>query len=279
MKLARDISMLKKAIKVAEKQTGSIQESIESARFFITGRNFTALIRECRKHGQWEKAMEILEVVRNGDEFFGEGPSFFTFSATISVCSKSGRLDEALQLLREMKNAMVEDPLMKPDAAVYRLIILCSVRLEKFSVAVGLLLEMIQYGLQANKETLLKVLSAMINGRSWLHAAWVLNELHSCDVVLSAQHYNDFIRSAVEVGNIEIATEVFLMMQMVGVDPDPFSCHYMVQAAVISGNPEVGMQLLEDMSENGIPVFKDTYRCLLRGPIEKCDVSSSVNVI
>lgn len=270
MEPAKDISMLKRAIKMAEKQTGSVRKSMVSAGFYITGRNSTALIRGCRKGGQWEKALEILEVVRSKGAFAGEGPSFYTFSAAVSVCSKSERLDEALWVLNEMKHAAMDNPLLKPDEAVYRLITLCSARLHKYSVTVEMLSEMKQRGFQAEKETLMEVLSIMVRGRCWRYATWVLNELHSCDIVLSAQTYSDFIGCAVEAGKIGIATEVFLMMQMVGVNPDPYSCHYMVQAAVASGNHVNGKELLEDASEMGIPVLKDTYQCLMKNVTKSC---------
>lgn len=259
-----NISTLRKAVKEAAKGTGSVRKAIQSASFLISGREFTGLIRACRNSRQWEKALEILETVRLEDPLIGDLPSFYTFSATISVCSKSGRLMEALWLLREMKTAAEKDSSLKPDAAVYRLIVLCCVRVGDCNTAVDLLNEMLLKGLDTDEETLKKVLLGFVHAKSWHHATWLLNELHVRGETLPTEHYSDFIESAMETGHFDIATEVFLMMQMTGEKPSACICHRIILGILDRGDLESAVQLVRDMHECGIAVFEQTYKCLSR---------------
>lgn len=264
----RDSSALRKAVKNAAAGTGMVRKAIESAGFFITGRGYTGLIRDCRNSRQWEKALEILDIVREGNESLGGPLSFYTFSATISVCSKSGRLGETMRLLREMQAAAKSDTALQPDAAVYRLIILCSARLGKCQVAVDLLHEMFQQGLEADVETLKRVLLALVQCGEWKEAVWLLNLIHEGGEVLSSERYNDFIGCAADAGETGVAVEVFLMMQMAGVIPNSSSCHCMVYAVQASGDLDTGLHLLRDMHEGGILVYTKTYACLMRASID-----------
>lgn len=272
-----NISELRKAVKEAEKGTGSVRKAIQSARFFISGREFTGLIRACRNSKQWEKALEILETVRLEDSSVGESTSFYTFSATISVCSKSGRLREAMWLLNEMKAAGTKDPSLKPDAAVYRLILLCCVRQGDCKTAVDILDEMFLGGLETDEETLKRVLLGLVQGGSWQHALWLLDELHARGETLPTEHYSDFIRCSVEKDNLTIATEVFIMMQMAGVKPNACICHHIVLGILVSGDLEFALQFVKEMHACGIPVFEQTYKCLSRASmaVESTDLTAN----
>lgn len=279
MEAATDIQELRKAVRSAETGTGSVRRAIQSATFFITGRNFTGLIRSFRNSREWEKALEIFEAVRMCGPAVGDPASFYTFSATISVCSKSGKLEEALWLLREMKAGAEEDPSLQPDAAVYRLIILCCIKQARCNDAVDLLDEMWQKGLHADDDTLKKVLQALIQGKSFKRAVRVLDSLHASDVVLSVEQYGDFIKSAVEEDSYDVAIEVFLMMQMAGIEPDKQCCDSILLSSAQSGDLDVTIPLLEGMSEFGIPISNRMYACVLEASIKTREMESGLRVV
>lgn len=279
MKPATDFQMLRKAVREAEIGTGSVRKAIQSAKFFITGRNFTGLIRTFRNSKEWEKALEIFETMRVCDLSVGEPPNFYTFSATISVCSKSGQLEEALWLLKEMKDSALEDPSLMPDAAVYRLIILCCIKKGRCDDAVDMLCEMSQEGINADEDTLENIVMALVRVESWKLAIWVLNGLHACGAVLSVEHYGDFIEFAVKAGSIEVATEVFLTMQMLDVKPDQRCCDNIVHATIATEDLDTAIQLLEDMRECEIPISNGAYACVLVASMEARCMESGLRVV
>lgn len=257
-------SSIKSVLRMAKPGTGAIRRAIQSADFVIPGREFTRLIRDCRNTKQWEKALEILEAVRLGGPTVGELPSFYTFSATISVCSKSGRVAEALWLLGEMKAAAAKDASIKPDASVYRLVILCCARQNEPAIAVRLLREMSEEGAMPSEDVLQQLLKALVGGVAGKKAVEVLDELHGLGVALPVGCYNSVLKTAANEGDMNTTTEVFLMMQMAGVDPDASSCDHMMHAIATASHPVRGLQLLQDMKESGIHLHASTYAQLLK---------------
>lgn len=262
---ATSLSKLRRAVKAAEPGNGSTRAAIQSANFVISAREFTRLIRSCRNTGQWEKALEILEVVRMGDPKVGAAPNFFTFSAAISVCSKSRRVAETLWLLDEMKAAAKVDSSFQPDTVVYRLVIMCCTREGEHAMALNLFAEMSDGGIEADDQTLEHVLAALIHSMAWERAIQILDKMHARGMVLALDQYNRFIESCSKEGDLSTATEVFLMMQMVGVEPDSNSCCHIMYAIEASGCPVKGADLVEDMHACGIAVQPETYACLLGG--------------
>lgn len=258
-----DLTELKAAVKEAKPGTGEVMQAIKGAGFFITGRGFTRLIRACRNTRQWEKALEILETVKLCDDMVGEPPSFYTYSAVISVCSKSGRLDEAMWVLKEMKAAAEKDLELLPDAAVYRLIILCGVRSQEVKVVRDLLFDMSELGISADEETLKDTLMCMFQNEAWRYGVDVLDDLHRAGASLPLGLYNGLLHLSATAGSLEAATDVLIMMQMMGIEPDSTSCHHIIVAAKAAQVPDVGLRFLMDMHESGLEVYPETYASLL----------------
>lgn len=258
------LSMLRKAVKAAVPGTGAVLEAIRSANFSITAREFTRLIRSCRNTGQWEKALEILQVVRQEDLDVGARPNFFTFSATISVCSKSRRLEETLWLFNEMKAEAETDASCKPDGVVYRLVIMCCHQENKFDRIVELYIEMSKGGIETDDQTLQHVLSSCMEERAWGVAIDVLDDLHSRNITLSTEQYASLMALCVAEGDMNSAIEVFIMMQMMEVMPDTSCCHSAMSSIKWLGDPCVGIQLLKDMKSCDITVLPETYACILK---------------
>ena len=64
---------------------------------------FSAAISACEKGGQWERALSLLDEMRES----GVTPNVFSFNAAISACEKGGQVERALSLLEEMRESGV----------------------------------------------------------------------------------------------------------------------------------------------------------------------------
>lgn len=258
------LSVLTHAVKVAEAGNGEVTKLIESASFKVTPRALSRLIMACRNAKQWQKALEILRAARDRDISTGEPPNFFTFSAAVSVCCKSRRVPESLWLLSEMKEAALDDPSLAPDSIVYRLVILCCVREGRHDEAIQLYMEMSEEGIEADDQTLDHVLSAWLAKKEWLMAVEVLHKIHSRCRVLPLVRYNHLLEACAADGDLDMTTEVFLTMQVVGVVPDASTYHHIMQGIEVAGSPQMALELLEDMKLVGVSVLPRTCACLLR---------------
>lgn len=261
-----DLPGLVKAMKSALPGDGSIESLIDSATFDITSREFTRLITACRSPKQWRKAIEILEVAKRMDPTSSSHSNFFTYSAAISVCCKSGRLKEGLRLLKEMKEASMENPSLAPDSVVYRLLVACCMKHGKHRQAVDCFWECICTGLEPDDQTLQHALKAMIGLKEWSMAGDVLDKLHGRRGGLPLQEYTKFITACCADGNLQMATEVLLTMQMVGVSPDMQICGIMLLAIRAAGLQDLWTQFQEEMRLSGIPNLPTMGQCTgLRG--------------
>lgn len=249
-----DLPGLMKAVKAALPGDGTIEAMVDSAPFEISSREFTRMITACKGLKQWKKALEILEVAKQKHMSGCPQPNIFTYSAVISVCCRSGRLQEGLRLLDEMKSAAKANSALAPDSIVYRLLVGCCLKLGRYNQVVDLYQECVDAGLEPDDHTLQHVLNALIYLKEWKNAADVMDMLHVRRGCLPVQQYNVFIEACCNVDNLEMATEVLLTMQMLGVSPNVHTCRHIVQAIEAAGLPELGVQFVKDAQSCGIRV-------------------------
>ena len=76
--------------------------------------SFSAAISACEKGGQWERALALLEEMRER----AWSRNVISFNAAISACEKGGRWERALSLLDEMREAGVEPDVISFSAAI-----------------------------------------------------------------------------------------------------------------------------------------------------------------
>lgn len=249
-----DLAGLVRAMKTALPGDGSIETLIDSATFDITSREFTRLITACRSPKQWRKAIEILEVAKRTDASNCVHSNFFTYSAAISVCCKSGRLKEGLRLLEEMKGAAEDNPSLAPDSVVYRLLVACCMKHGKHRQAVDCFWECVRAGLEPDDQTLQHALRALVGVKDWEAALEVLDKLHGRRGELPLQEYSKMITAACADVRLEVATEVLLSMQMVGVEPDMQICGIMLLAIRAAGLHDMWACFQEEVRRAGIMV-------------------------
>lgn len=249
-----DLPGLMKVVKAALPGDGAIEAAVSAVPFEISSREYTRMITACKGLKQWKKAMEILEVAKRKRMLGSPQPNIFTYSAVISVCCRSGRLREGLKLLDEMKCSAVENGSLAPDSIVYRLLVGCCLKQGKYSRAFELYQECMRTGLEPDDHTLQHILNALIFMKDWKQAADIMDMLHVRRGCLPVQQYNVFIDACCTDNNLEMATEVLLTMQMLGVSPNVHTCRYIVQATESAGLPELGVRFVKDAQSCGIRV-------------------------
>lgn len=260
---AEDLTQLTKAVKAAATGTGAVARIMDSASFKLCPRGLTRVIMGCRNSRQWAKAMEILQLARDGTAGLPK-PNFFAFSAAISVCCRSRRVSETIFLLREMSRSAAQDPSLAPDSVVYRLVVSCCVKEGDHVKALEVFGEMSEGGIMADDQTLVLVLKALTATKQWERAVEVMDGVHGRGRVLSIQQYNQIIGACIMDGDVDNAIEVFLMMQMVGVDVDTYTCDHIMTGMHVAQCPHMALDFLDSMQKCGQTVLPRTCGKLLR---------------
>lgn len=258
------LRVLKRAVMAADIGAGEINSVLSSASSTVTDRDITLMILACKKNRNWRKALEIFRFSRTIATESGKTPSFFTFSATLSVCCRARKVEEALNLLNEMRLAAEADASLEPDAMVYRHIISCCVHEQKYVTALQVYTEMCKRGTQADDQTLARVITACIREKQWNEGTNVIDKVHARGGLLKREEYQEFIEACSADGNLEVVTEVFLMMQMAGVEPGGEIVYHVMQAIEDAKCPLEGTQLLESLLSGGEDVSMETLLCLIR---------------
>ncbi|GMH41415.1 hypothetical protein BSKO_09325 [Bryopsis sp. KO-2023] len=261
---AGSMQALRRALKYARVGTGEIAKAIESCSFDIRERGFTMLIVTCRRSGRWRKAMEIFETMR-GKVISTRGvkPNFYTYSALISVCCNAGACAKAIEIIEEMTPTLGRDSSVEPDVGIYRAVISACLRFERFKSVLDLHHTMLKRGVPQDVVILLCVLEAFLKFKKWRQAADAMDELHAMGVTIPMKHYTHFMSCCAEDGNLYMALEIFLTMQMADVRPTSAICHQVMLAVRASDQPAIGLELLREMHREDIDVSLDTYNCLL----------------
>lgn len=75
--------------------------------------SYSAALSACEKGGQWELALELLELMRSQMQ-----PNVFAYSACISACGAGGEWQKSVELHKEMIRAGVEPSLISFNAVL-----------------------------------------------------------------------------------------------------------------------------------------------------------------
>lgn len=259
-----NLRLVKKAVMAAGIGDGEIGSVLSGARSTITDRDITLMILACKKNRNWRKALEIFRYSENMAAESGGKPSFFTYSATLSVFCRARKVEEALRLLREMQEEARTNATLEPDAMVYRHIISCCVHEQKYATALEVYFEMLSRGTQPDDQTLMRVLTACVAEKEWGEGTNVMDKVHARGEQLKPEEYQVFIEACAADGNLGMVTEVFIMMQMAGVEPDGEIVHHVMLAIEEAKCPQMGAQLLDSLLSCGVDISVETMLCLIR---------------
>lgn len=228
-------------------------------------KGFTTLIVTCGRMGSWEKAIAIFDSMH----LQGLQPNSYTYGALISVCCSAGECDRALQYFEQMKACAVRRPECTPDALVYKNLVPECVKHGKFDLVLTLYKEIVAAGIKVDKNTLSSILDSTMRRRRWDVAGRVLDDVHSSDMVLAPKTYTKLITACADHGDLDDALQFFLVMQMVGLTANTYSCRGLMRAIETAERADMGIELVQGMRQNEIYVSNETYNSLLR-VLAKC---------
>jgi pentatricopeptide repeat protein len=75
---------------------------------------YSAAISACEKGSQWQRALDLLQEMKDCDI----RPVVIIYSAAMSACEKGGQWQRALDLLQEMKKCYVQPNVISYSAAI-----------------------------------------------------------------------------------------------------------------------------------------------------------------
>lgn len=260
---AEDMRSLRRCLKFARTGNGEVAKHIETSNFVISERGFTLLIAACRRTGQWRKAMEIFDAMTCARMVsIGLRPNFYNYSSLISVCCNAGRPAKALKVFRRMVTEARKSPDLQPDQELYRTLIAACFDARRYADVAEVYDVMTDANLTGDYATLRRVLRAFTELGEYRAAFNALNALHAAFGALNGTAYTKLISTFASGAGLGAAVELFLTMQMVGVEPVDAHCHELLAAAVGEGDRAAVAELLREMSDGGILLLPET-RALL----------------
>ncbi len=168
----------------------------------------------------------------------------------IAACGISGRCHEAEELFRLMREASKTNNNCAPNTVTYSALISAFSRADEgISVdkVLALYSEMQEAHLEPDAITFSALISACERAGEPIHAVRMLDDAHARGFVLQLPVYNSVLSALAAQGLSDRATEVFLGMQMVGVEPNRSTYAALMLGYKNDGKWEAAVDLLRDM--------------------------------
>lgn len=276
MKPAWDMDTLKSQIIKAEAGTGSVLSAIESCTFKPREQAFTALIDLCGRMRDYVKAQEVFDAMK---VIRGVRPNKYSYSALIAACSSSGEWEKALEVFSQMRTAAKTDPNCRPNQVTYGALISACERGGMHDVALQKFDEMRSIGIKPDQVTYTSVLCSCEKSAQWSKAEEILDEAHAHRFVGPPSVYCELMIFYATNKASGAAIELFLTMQMAGVEADVHTCRALMQALEAGGNSDMALELLDSMEENEIPIDIETYNLALRALAVNSEWQQALHVL
>lgn len=260
-KPAWDMDTLKSQIIKAEAGTGAVLAAIENCTFKPREQAFTALIDLCGRMRDYAKAQEVFDAMKR---IRGVRPNKFSYSALIAACSSSGEWQQALDVFAQMQNAAKTDPNCRPNQVTYGALISACERGGMHEMALAKFEEMRSAGIKPDQVTYTSVLCSCEKSQQWEKAEQILEEAHARGFVGPPSVYCELMLYYASKKLPTPATELFLTMQMAGVEADVHTCRALMEALEAGAQSDMALELLDSMEKNDIPIDIETYNLALR---------------
>lgn len=236
---------------------------MENCDFDFTIRAATLLIGSQQRSGRCRKAMEIFEAM-SCPKMAARGiePNFYTYSSLISVCCAAGACSKALQAFQAMRDAGKLHGTPEVDKDLFKRLILACYKDGRMSDVLSLYQLLLDNELPSDEEMELCVLEAHAEMGDWEEAVQCMDRLHREGTEIPARSYSRFLAACASHENLSMTVEVFLSMQMVGVEPSPADCHHVICVAAARKDVETCVELIEEMQIAGIEISPATCACL-----------------
>ena len=184
------------------------------------------MISTCAKSGQWEKALELFDEMKQGLE-----PDVITYSALIVACAT--QWNKVLELFDEMKGRD-----LKPNIVTYGALISACGKNDQWQKALEFFTELKDRGLEPN----IIIYSSMISASPWEMAVEFFDELKTRGLEPDVITYNAMISAYEKAGQWEKAIEVFDEME----EPNVITYDGLISACEVAGQHDVARRYFVD---------------------------------
>lgn len=252
---AAHLPTLRARLKEAAENSGEIARILQEAGPCIGERGYTTMIVTCGRMGSWQKAMEVFESMG----IYGVAPNSYTYGALISVLYSANEWQQALNMFFKMQ----QDGCLV-DQLVYKHVMQVCIKLGEFDLVLKLYREIRKEAIELEGLIAASVLTACMRKREWEVAADMLDVYHASNKILSHKLYTQIVGACADHGDVDKALEFFIMMQMVGVHPNSYSCQNMMRAIESAGCVDLGVQFHQEMKESRMFLNDETYNLAVR---------------
>jgi len=146
------------------------------------------------------------------------------------------------------------------------------VALEKFK-------EMRIAGINPDQVTYTSVLCSCEKSGQWEKAEEILAEAHSRGFVGPPSVYCELMLYYASTKAPTSAVDLFLTMQMAGVDADVHTCRALMEALEAGQQSDMALELLDSMRQNEIPIDIETYNLALRALAANGEWQQAIHVL
>lgn len=205
-----------------------------------------------------------------------------TPSSAIAACGISGRCIEAEDLFHLMREASKTNNNCAPNTVTYSALISAYSRDEQgtsIDKVMALYDEMTDAHLQPDAITFSALISACERAGAPLHAVRILDEAHERGFVLQTPVYNSVLAALAAQGLSERATEVFLGMQVVGVEPNRGTYTALMTAYKQDGRWAAALDLLNDMQRSQVRPDAEVFAMAVHAAAEADEIEAACGVV
>lgn len=273
---AWDMDTLKTQIIQSEAGKGAILSAIENCTFKPREQAFTALIDLCGRMRDYPKAQEVFDAMKC---LRGVRPNKYSYSALIAACSSSGEWQKALDVFAQMQNAAKTDPNCRPNQVTYGALISACERGGMHEMALEKFEEMRSGGIKPDQVTYTSVLCSCEKSAQWEKAEEILEEAHSRGFVGPPSIYCELMLFYASKKTPASAVDLFLAMQMAGVEADVHTCRALMEALEAGAQSDMALELLDSMEKNDVPIDIETYNLALRALAANGEWQQAIHVL
>ncbi|KAL2621249.1 hypothetical protein R1flu_001454 [Riccia fluitans] len=222
---------------------------------------YLALITVCRRQRQGERALSILEAMKQA----GVKPGMLTYNTLISCCQQSLRLEDAFRIKAQMETEGIQ-----PDVVTYTSLMALLVKAnpvrgrttaeQRFEKATGLYKEMVERSIQPDTITFNTLMYAGSQAKLPGKVLEVYRSMCKAGVAANQFTFGILLESVGAGGRLKSALEVFNEMRAAGLTPQTSTYNFLIEACATAPQPNAKkawalfdeMKKVENVNPNGI---------------------------
>ena len=139
--------------------------------------------------------------------------------------------------------------------------------------------EMRSSGIKPDQVTYTSVLCSCEKSAQWEKAEEILDEAHERKFVGPPSVYCELMLYYASRRDAKSALDLFLTMQMAGVEADVHTCRCLMEALETENLSDMALELLDSMEKNDIPIDVETYNLALKSLASNGEWQQAIHVL